>query len=140
MKVKILGKVLAIAGGLAAITAVCVSIYLNPPSTARAHALDRERLQSLQQIDLAVRAYYRNYRVLPDHLDAIDNKNGLAAHSNWKDPVTHLAYEYSVTGKTTYRLCGDFAADSDNEEPPYIVAFRKHHKGRDCFQQDMHTE
>jgi hypothetical protein len=140
MKTKSLGKVLAIAGAVAAIGAVSVSIYLNPPSDVKAHALDRERMQSLQRIDLAIKAYYRNHQGLPDRLDLIENSNGLSAKSNWRDPVTHLPYEYDAMSKATYRLCADFAADSEKDENPYSVAFRDHHKGHDCFQQDVNAE
>jgi hypothetical protein len=140
MKTKFFGKLLAIAGAIAALAAVSVSIYLNPPSAVKAHALDQERLQGLQQIDFAIKGYYRTHQVLPDRLDVIENVNGLSALSSWKDPVTHLLYEYDVIGKTTYRLCADFSADSGKDESPYIVAFRKHHKGHDCFQQDVNAE
>jgi hypothetical protein len=140
MKTNFFGKLLAIAGAIAAVTAVSVSIYLNPPSAVKAHALDQQRLQNLQQIDFAIRGYYRTHQVLPDRLDVIENMNGLSSRSNWRDPVTHLPYEYDVIAKTTYRLCGDFSADSGKDESPYIAAFRKHHKGHDCFQQDVNAE
>lgn len=137
MTTKFFGKLLAIAGAIAAITAVCVSIYLNPPSAVKAHALDQKRLQSLQQIDIAIKAYYHNYQVLPDRFDAIENKNSLSTWSNWRDPVTHLPYEYDAMGKTAYRLCADFSADSEKDDNRYIMTFRNHHKGHDCFQQDV---
>lgn len=140
MKTKFLGRILAIAGAIAALAAVSVSIYLNPPSAVKAHALDQERLQGLQQIDFAIKGYYRAHQVLPDRLNVIENMNGLSSRSNWSDPVTHLPYEYDVIGKTTYRLCGDFSADSGKDESPYFAAFRKHHKGHDCFQQDVNAE
>ncbi|MFZ0392968.1 MAG: hypothetical protein WCF17_15920 [Terracidiphilus sp.] len=136
MNTKSLGRLLAIAGSIAAVAAVTVSIYLNPPSAVKAHALDQERLQGLQQIDFAIKAYYRSHQVLPDRLDAVENKDGLSALSNWRDPVTHQPYEYDVMSKTAYRLCADFSADSEREENPYAFAFRKHHKGHDCFQQN----
>ncbi len=140
MKTNSFGKLLAIAGAIAAAATVCVSIYLNPPSAVKAHSLDRERLQTLQQIDMAIRAYYHNHQVLPDRLDSIENKYGLSSRSNWKDPVTHLPYEYDVLSKSTYRLCADFSADSERDESPYIILFRHHHKGRDCFQQDVNVQ
>jgi hypothetical protein len=140
MRTQSFGKLLAIAGAIASVTAVSVSIYLNPPSAVKAHALDRERMQSLQQIDFTIRAYYHNHQGLPARLDLIENKNGLSAQSNWRDPVTHLPYEYEVMSKSTYRLCADFSADSGKDENPYVVAFRNHHKGHDCFQQDVNAE
>jgi outer membrane biogenesis lipoprotein LolB len=140
MKTNFSGKILAIAGAIAALLAVCVSIYLNPPSAVKARALDQKRLQSLQQIDFAVKAYYRNHQVLPGRLDAIENKDGLSAQTNWSDPVSHQPFEYDVLGKTTYQLCAEFSADSASNENPYFLAFRKHHKGRDCFQQEVNAE
>jgi len=140
MRTKSFGRLLAIAGAIASVTAVSVSICLNPPSAVKAHALDRERMQSLQQIDLTIRAYYHNHQGLPERLDLIENKNGLSAQSNWRDPVTHLPYEYEVMSKSTYRLCADFSADSEKDVNPYSVAFRDHHKGHDCFQQDVNAE
>ncbi len=139
MNTKSLGRLLAIAGAIAAVAAVSVSIYLNPPSAVKAHALDQERLQGLQQIDSAIKAYYRRHQVLPDGLDAVESKNGLSARPNWNDPVTHQPYEYDVLSKTSYRLCADFSADSESQENPYAFSFRKHHKGHDCFQQEVNT-
>jgi hypothetical protein len=139
MKTKLFGKVLAVAGAIAALAAASISIYMNPPSAVKGHAQDDERLQGLQQIDFAVKAYYRNHQALPDRLDAVENGNGLTSRSNWKDPVTHQLFEYDVTGKTTYQLCADFAADSEKDANSYIGAFRDHHKGHDCFQQDVNA-
>lgn len=135
MRTKSFGMLLAVAGAIAAVAVVSVSIYLDPPSVVKAHELDQKRLQTLQQIDFAVKAYYRSHQALPSRLEVLEDNGGLTAHSNWNDPVTHLPYEYDVTSKTTYRLCADFSADSEREENPYVFAFRKHNKGRDCFQQ-----
>jgi len=140
MKTKPFGKLLAIAGAIGAVAAVSVSIYLNPPSAVKAHALDQRRLQGLQQIDFAIKNYYHNHQALPERLEAAGNENGLSARSDWEDPVTHLSYEYDVLGKTTYRLCADFSADSEGDKNPYIFTFRKHHKGHDCFQQEVSTQ
>ena len=140
MTINFFGRLVAVAGALAAAAAVCVSIQLNPPSAFKAQALDRERLQSLQQINFAVKAYYREQKALPDNLEAIENKDGLSARWNWKDPVTHQPYTYSVTGKSAYRLCANFSADSGKSEDPYLPAFRSHHKGLDCFQEDANTQ
>ena len=82
MKTKSFGTPPAIAGTIAAVRAVSASIYLNPPSTVQAHALDRERMRNLQQIDFAVKAYYRNHRILPDRLDPVENRDSLSARSN----------------------------------------------------------
>jgi len=140
MTTNFFGKILAMGGAIAAVAAVCVSINLNPPSAVKAYALDQERLQSLQQIDFAIKTFYRNHHALPERFDAIANSNGLAARSNWKDPLTHQPYEYDVVSKTTYQLCANFSADSGKDESPYVVAFRNHHKGHDCFQQDVNAE
>lgn len=140
MKTKSFGKPLAIAGAIAAIVSVSYSIYLNPPSVVKAHSLDQQRLQSLQQIDFAIKTYYRNHQALPDRLDAVENRNGLSERSNWKDPVTQQPYQYDVMSKTLYRLCADFSADSEKQEGPYLGAFRSHHKGHDCFQQDVNAQ
>lgn len=140
MKTKSFGKSLAIVGAIVAIAAVCVSVYLNPPSAVKAHALDQKRLQDLQQIDSAVKAYYGNHHVLPVRLDVVESEDGLSLHSNWRDPVTHLPYEYDVMSKTTYQLCADFSADSEKEEDANYFAFRKHRMGRDCFQHELNAK
>jgi hypothetical protein len=139
MKTKMFGKLLAIAGAVTAVAAVSVSIYLNPPSTVRAHSLDQQRLLSLQRIDFAVKAYYHDHQALPDRIEVLENQNGLSAQSNWSDPVTHQAYEYDVLNKTTYRLCADFSTDSGKEENPYAFVFRSRHKGHDCFEQELNS-
>ena len=140
MKAKPWGEFLAVAGGIVAAATVCVSIYVNPPSAVKAHALDQQRLQSLQQIDMAIKAYYHNHHALPDGLDTARSQNGLLARSQWTDPVTQRPYEYEPLGPTKYRLCADFSAESDTDQPTYAYAFRKHRKGHDCFQQDATTE
>jgi type II secretory pathway pseudopilin PulG len=140
MKIDTFGRFLAVVGVVTAVAAVSVSIYLNPPSAVKAHSLDRERLQSLQQIDVAIKAYYRNHKVLPDRLDAAENQNSLTAQPNWVDPVTHQPYEYDVLSKTTYQLCANFSADSDKDDSSYGSVYRKHHKGHDCFQGAVNTE
>jgi hypothetical protein len=140
MKTTSLGRFLAIAGTIAAVTAVCVSIYLNPPSAVKAHELDQDRLQGLQQIDMAIKAYYRDHQALPDQLDVIENKDGLSARSTWRDPVTHQLYEYDVIGKKQYRLCANFSADSEGGENPFAPTFRKHNRGHDCFQEDVNAQ
>lgn len=139
MTTKSFGKLLAIAGVIAAIGAVSASIYLNPPSAVKARELDQKRLQSLRQLDFAIKAYYHNHRSLPDKLSAIENLEGLSGGSPWTDPVTGQPFEYDVLGPATYRLCADFSADSGKEENPLYIAFRKHHKGHDCFQQQVNV-
>ncbi|MGD0913418.1 MAG: hypothetical protein ABR928_16115 [Terracidiphilus sp.] len=139
MSTKNFGTILAIAGAVAAVAAVCFSISLNPPSAVKAQALDQQRLQGMQQMDFAIKAYYRTHQALPDQIGALEN-NGLMDRSNWKDPVTHQPFEYDLAGKTSYRLCADFSAESEPDDYPYGNDFRKHHKGHDCFQLDVHGE
>jgi hypothetical protein len=131
--------ILAIAGAVAAVAAVCVSISLNPPSAVKAQALDQQRLQGMQQMDFAIKAYYRTHQALPDRIGSLEN-SGLMDRSNWKDPITHQPYEYDLAGKTSYRLCADFSADSEPDDHPYGTGFRQHHKGHDCFQVDVNGD
>ena len=140
MKSTISGKLLILVGGITAAAAVCVSIYLNPPSAVKAHSLDQQRLQGLQQIDFAIKNYYHTHQVLPDRLHAIENRAGLSSQANWRDPVTHQPFEYGITGTTTYQLCASFSGDSEQHDELYSVNFRQHHKGRDCFQQEVNTQ
>ena len=139
MSAKPFGTILAIAGAVAAVAAVCVSISLNPPSAVKAQALDQQRLQGMQQMDYAIKAYYRTHQALPDRIGALEN-NGLMDRSNWKDPVTHQPYEYGLVSKTSYQLCADFSADSETDDHPYGNEFRKHRKGHDCFQVDVNGD
>ena len=140
MKTSAFGKLLAAAGAIAAVAAVCVSIKLDPPSLFKARALDRERLEGLRQIDSAIRAYYRDHKTLPERLDVVENRGGLSARSSWADPATHRPYEYDAVGKSAYRLCADFSADSEKGEDFYVGTFRSHHKGHDCFQEDVNAQ
>jgi hypothetical protein len=137
MTTRLFGKVLVVAGAGAAIAAVVVSIYLNPPSVVKAHALDDQRMQALQQMNAAIGNYYRAHQELPQTLAILENRNGLSPRSDWTDPVTHRPYEYGVVSRNSYRLCADFAADSEIAENPYAMSFRKHHKGHDCFEEDV---
>jgi hypothetical protein len=137
MTTRLLGKVLVVAGAVAAVAAVSVSIYLNPPSVVKAHALDDRRMQALQQMSIAIRNYYHEHQALPQTIGDIENHNGLSPQLDWTDPLTHQPYGYSVAGKNSYRLCADFAADSETVESSYTMSLRKHHKGHDCFQEDV---
>ena len=131
------GRVLVIAGAAAAAAAVSISIYLNPPSAVRAHTLDDQRMRALQQMNFAIRNYYRAHQALPQTIGDIEKHNGLSPRLDWTDPVTHRPYDYGVVGKNSYRLCADFAADSETAENPNAMSIGKHHKGHDCFEEDL---
>jgi type II secretory pathway pseudopilin PulG len=137
MTTRLFGKVLVVAGAVAAVAAVSVSVYLNPPSAVKAQALDDQRMQALQQINFAIRSYYHEHQALPHSIADVENNSGLSPRLDWTDPVTHRSYDYSVVGQNSYRLCADFAADSETAENPYTMSFRKHHKGHDCFEEDV---
>ena len=128
------GKFLAILAGIIAIVAVVTSIWLNPPSEIRAHALDQVRLSNLQHIELAIKIYYDSHRALPVDLNAVQSENSRLSQANWHDPVTKQPFEYEITSETSYRLCASFARNSDKAEYGYGGQLRDHGAGRACFQ------
>jgi hypothetical protein len=127
------GRLLGWLAAIVAIAAVATSIWIHPPSEARARRLDEVRMQSLNQTETAIHSYYIAYQALPSDLMVLDNEETHHQEVKWHDPETRQPFEYAVTGGTTYRLCAIFARNSDQGDA-FIGLYGTHNAGRDCFQ------
>jgi hypothetical protein len=127
------GRVLAWLAGIVAIGAVATSIWIHPPSEARARRFDQVRMQSIYQTELAIQSYYVAHQALPSELKALDSEENHHQEVKWHDPETSQPFEYAVTGGATYKLCAKFARNSDQSDP-YIGINGAHGAGHDCFQ------
>ena len=127
------GRLLAWLTATVAAAAIATSIWLHPPSEARARRLDEVRMQSLNQTETAIHSYYVVHQALPAALNALDLEENHHQEVKWHDPETRQPFEYAVTSGTTYRLCAIFSRNSDQSDP-YVGLNGTHSAGRDCFQ------
>ena len=127
------GRLLAWLAAIVAVAAVATSIWIHPPSEARARRFDEVRMHSLNQTETAIHAYFVAHQVLPAELKVLDGEENHHQEVKWHDPETRQPFEYTVTGEAGYRLCAIFARISDQNDP-FNGINRAHGAGRDCFQ------
>jgi hypothetical protein len=127
------GRLLAWLAAIVAIASVATSIWIHPPSEARARRFDEVRMQSIYQTETAIHSYYLVHQALPAELKALDSEENHQQQVKWHDPESKQPFEYAVTGAATYRLCAIFARKSDQNDP-FIGMNGAHGAGRDCFQ------
>jgi type II secretory pathway pseudopilin PulG len=127
------GTFLAWLVAIVAIAAVATSIWIHPPSEARARRFDQVRMQNLNQTETAIHLYYLVHQALPVELKALDSEENHHQDVKWHDPETRQPFEYALTGDATYRLCAIFARTSDQNDQ-FIGINGAHGAGRDCFQ------
>jgi hypothetical protein len=126
----ILGFAAAIASG----AIVAGLIIVGSPSEARMRRLDERRVRDLVSITRAVNAYWTRNARLPASLGQLVQTPATDVES--QDPLTSQPYAYGVVGGTTYELCADFQANSQEESHPYFGRFWSHPAGRHCFRLD----
>ena len=98
------------------------------PTVQRQLREDASRVTDLQRLSRSVERYYRDTEMLPYDLDVL--LNGWASDEIPQDPVTDAAYAYEIDGSNRYRLCAEFALES---EPGLQPEFWEHSAGRYCF-------
>lgn len=127
----------AIFGILASVvtaTVVVVGLVLvGSPSRARMERLDRQRVQELKSITLAINSYRRTHQTLPDKMNELIRPNVFPL-VRLKDPAGQ-PYEYRAKTALSYQLCAFFstATDKSTLEAHGISPFWKHERGRQCF-------
>ena len=116
--------VAAIVGGL---------VIIGPPSQQRFRRIDERRVRDLDELSSAVDRFWERYKKLPLTMEELCKECRL----NYKDPVTQLSYIYEKTGPKAYKLCADFALETDESKPSgryYFPLYKwKHKAGHDCF-------
>jgi len=125
-------------------------VLVGSPISARLRRFDDQRLEDLQAIEreveqLCVEREFREGRMrktwkapLPTTLDEVAEKTRGTRYTTLDvtDPETGAAYEYKVTGQTTYELCATFGLVREYKTD----MFWNHPAGPHCFTIDAMRE
>ncbi|MFA6105177.1 MAG: DUF5671 domain-containing protein [Patescibacteria group bacterium] len=140
-------------GVIGAVTVAIITGFfvVGSPSVSRAIRFDNERTANLQEAQYQIINYWQNKGKLPATLGNLTDS--ISGYKTPTDPETGTAYEYSVTGTTTFKLCANFNLASDANNPnsmqtgaiyaPYPngkVDNWSHEKGRTCFDRTIDPE
>lgn len=96
-------------GVLVLITIVAGFFIIGTPQQMRAQKQDAIRVQDLQNIQWQVVNYWQQKQKLPVDLAALADPISNAMVPS--DPQTKQPYEYSATGKLSFKLCATFATE-----------------------------
>lgn len=133
------GPTLFFAGlsGIAVLAAVAAGVaVIGTPGQIRSQRLDAQRVADLRAIAAAVDGYRQRYGALPPGLEAVRRAEALRGYGDGPalaDAVSGQAYEYRVTGTSSYELCARFDAEAREGRTPGIPGFWRHGAGRRCF-------
>jgi hypothetical protein len=125
---------LVLAGMVVLATVAWAIAVMGSPAEQRRMRIDERRVDDLRQVEAAARAYRTGTGALPDTLDAIVARPGVALDVS--DPETGSRYEYRKTAGDAFELCATFVTDTGAnreagrrwQEPRWA-----HGKGRHCF-------
>ena len=95
-----------VVSALVVVTVIIGFFVAGSPQSQRLVRFDKERINNLQTIQWQIVSYWQSKRSLPVKLDNLrDDISGFVAPV---DPETKTAYEYSVTGALSFKLCSEF--------------------------------
>lgn len=115
--------------GLAVGAAIVAGLVISgSPAEQRRLREDDARVADLRRLSRSIERYYRDTERLPESLPVL--LNGWASTAIPQDPVTDAAYAYTIDGPRRYRLCAEFALESDADGQ---AEFWAHDAGRHCF-------
>ena len=120
---------------IAAIIAGLVAI--GSPALQRDRKLDQRRVNDLSQLSRYVALYWNEKKQLPPDLDVLAELPGVRLPS---DPQTGEKYEYTPTGKLTFKICAVFALDTAADpQTSYYPRTEKwlHGVGHTCFSRNV---
>ena len=134
MSARPVGTWLMVLGGIVVLATVAGAVaVMGSPAEQRRMRIDERRVEDLQRIEAAVRAYHAEVRALPETLDTLDARPGVALDAS--DPETASRYDYRRTGNNAFELCATFATDTAAgrpgrrwQEPRWV-----HGAGRHCY-------
>lgn len=119
--------------------AIGVSI-VGTPGYQRNHKLDKTRISNLQNLDGAVKSYYREKNSFPSNLEDLSKSSsqGLSAYDSYynyyHDPQSREPYAYKVLSPTSFQLCANFATEQRQSDKSYYSASDWSYKpGTVCF-------
>jgi hypothetical protein len=112
--------------------------HLEMPAESRERKIDEKVLGMLQDMQWRTEDYYRTNKALPADLDTLYGEFPVPS-----TPTDRSAIGYEVTGDTTYKLCGEFAQNSYEEQfsqarPMYEKNYNWEYKaGEWCFEREI---
>ncbi len=123
-----------------AVVFILGALIIGSPSSERARRIDDNRVNDLRTIQQEIRSITLDQmgatpvqkEALPIDLNAV-KENAVYTQPNIVDPETGVAYEYIVTGPSTFELCATFETV---REEKYDI-FWNHEAGRQCFAVDL---
>ncbi len=107
------------------------------PFYVRMQKFDAKRITDISSISYELQNYYEKNKVLPSSLADI-KQTGSYSSFDIVDPETKKPYEYEVGVGSIYKICGNFATSTidDNSKNPTAIYLDKkflHPKGKYCY-------
>ena len=133
------------ATAIALLTCVWGVVIVGSPGAARNLKLDDRRVQDLTRIESAIERFCLGppevrkegppqalVKPLPATLGDLA-RAAVANRPSIADPSTGAAYEYQITGASSFELCATFSGARDDDDAPVW----NHPAGRHCFKFDV---
>jgi hypothetical protein len=123
----------AVAAAVAIATFSVGLLLAGTPSKQRQLEADRKRVDDLRNLGAAI-----NLRIQQNPNATLPATLAELRSARITDPETNAPYSYLAKGGTSYELCADFSAASDEERSRYgnPSTFWAHGTGRSCFALD----
>lgn len=128
---------------LSAIVIVFVASFFvaESPAVARDRRFDDQVINSFYAISNCVGTYYSETQKLPDGFSVLLEDNCNLTTDNLKDAQTGQAFDYQITGTTTYEICANFRTSNigkANISPataPTVTGYNgsAHNAGHQCL-------
>lgn len=142
-------RLIGYAAGLLVVLSIAAGFFIiGTPWDAQKYRLDQNKVNDLQNIQGQVVSYWELKQKLPASLADLNNPLGYFIVP--VDGQTGAAYEYSVTGATSFSVCATFNSASDERSqavtrPAYptekgIADNWSHASGRVCFARTIDPE
>lgn len=93
-------------GVLGLVTIIAGFFIIGTPASARLYRYDDQKVTDLANIQNQIVSYWQYKQALPSTLT--DLNDSLSSFTVPTDPQSSQAYEYHVTGKTSFTLCATF--------------------------------
>jgi type II secretory pathway pseudopilin PulG len=138
MSAPAVGRWLLVVAGVVIVATVAAAIVVTgTPGVQRQLRMDDRRVDDLQQIQVAARAYRERTGALPESLEALAAQPGVGL--SMADPATSRPYAYRRLAGDRFSLCAVFATDTGRPREGarrWIDLQWAHGSGRQCFEFD----
>lgn len=131
-----LGWSLGVAAVVVAIATIAAAItVMGTPGEQRLARIDDRRVDDLETLDYAIRAFAEKRGTLPPDLATIAREPG--RQLPLKDPESSAPYEYRATATSAYQLCAVFNTDTAQALSVPVRGAWAHGIGRTCFDRTL---